>query len=80
MKQPTKTDFEVAVDDAGVHVIFKPTESYYDYYLLADGGLSRPPIIRHAKTGDTCDYAESDVEAMAYKVAEAKLRDHRSRQ
>jgi hypothetical protein len=24
MKQPTKTDFDVAVDDAGVHVLFKP--------------------------------------------------------
>jgi len=74
MKQPTKADFDVEVDDAVVHVVFRPTESYYDYYLLADGGLSRPPIIRHAKTGDTGDYAQSDVEAMAYEVAEAKLR------
>jgi len=79
MKQPTKTDYDATVDDAGVHVVFGPTESYYDYYLLADGGLSRPPIIRHAKTGDTGDYAESEVEAMAYEVAQAKLREHRSR-
>ena len=75
MKQPTKTDYDATVDDAVVHVVFRPTESYYDYYLLADGGLSRPPIIRHAKTGDTGDYAESEVRAMADKVAEAKLRD-----
>ena len=78
MKQPTEADFDVEVDDAVVHVVFRPTESYYDYYLLADGGVSRPPIIRHAKTGDTGDYAESEVKAMAYEVAEAKLRDHRS--
>jgi hypothetical protein len=49
MKQPTRADFDVEIDDAVVHVVFRPTESYYDYYLLADGGLSRPPIIRHAK-------------------------------
>jgi hypothetical protein len=27
--------------------------------------------VRHAKTGDTGDYASSDVEAMAYEVAKA---------
>ena len=77
MKQPTKADYDATVDDAGVHVVFRPTESYYDYYLLADGGLSRPPIIRHRKTGDTGDYAPSDVQAMAYEVAEAKCRSRR---
>jgi hypothetical protein len=59
MKTPTKADFDVEVDDGGVHVLFRPTESYYDYLLLADGGLSRAPTVRHAKTGDTGDYARS---------------------
>jgi len=70
MKQPTKADFDVKVDDAGVHVLFRPTDSYYDYLFLADGGLSLPGI-RHAQPGGTGDYASSDVEAMAYEVAEA---------
>jgi len=48
MKQPTKTDFDVEVDDVVVRVFFRPTKSHYVYYLLADGGLSRAPIIRHA--------------------------------
>ena len=80
MKQPTEAEYDATVDDAGVHVVHRPTESHYDYYLLADGGLSLPPIIRHAKTGDTGDYASSEVRAMADEVAQAKLRDHRSRQ
>ena len=77
MKQPTRADFDVEVDDAVVHVVFRPTESRYDYYLLADGGLSRPPIIRHSKTGDTGDYPSSEVRAMADELAEAKLRGRR---
>jgi hypothetical protein len=80
MKHPTKAEYVATVDDAGVHVIHRPTESYYDYYLLADGGLShKPKPPRHAKTGDTGDYVSNDVEAMAYEVAKAKLREHRSR-
>jgi hypothetical protein len=46
---------------------------------LADGGLSLPPIIRHAKTGDTGEYASSEVRAMADEVAQVKFREHRSR-
>jgi hypothetical protein len=80
MKQPTKTDFHVEVDDAVIRIFFRPTESHYDYYLLADGGLSRAPIIRHAKTGDTGNYAESDIEEMAYELAqEANLRSRQQR-
>ena len=79
MKQPTKTDFDVEVDDAVVHVVFRPTESYYDYYLLADGGLSLPPIIRHAKTGDTGDYVSSEVRTIADQVAQTSLRSREQR-
>jgi hypothetical protein len=80
MKQPTISDFDVEVDDAVVRVFFRPTESHYDYYLLADGGLSRAPIIRHAKTGDTGDYAKIDIEAMAFELArEANRRARQQR-
>jgi hypothetical protein len=33
-KQPTKAEYDATVDDAGVHVVHRPTESYYDYYPL----------------------------------------------
>jgi hypothetical protein len=77
VKQPTKADFDVEMDESVVHVVFRPTGSYYDYYLFADGGLSRPPIIRHSNTGDTGDYPSSEVRAMADELAEAKLRGRR---
>jgi hypothetical protein len=79
MKQPTKADFDVEIDDAGVHVLFRPTESHYDYLRLAKGGLSLAPTVRHAKTGDTGDYISADVKAMADELAEAKLREQLAR-
>jgi hypothetical protein len=78
MKQPIKAEYDAELDDAGVHVVHRPTESYYDYYLLADGGLSRVPNERHAQPGGIGDYVLSDVEAMAYEVAQEAYR--RSRQ
>ena len=74
MKQPTKADFDVEMDEAGVHVLFRPTESHYDYLLLADGGLSLSPTVWHAKTGDTGDYVSTDVKAMADEVAQTNRR------
>jgi hypothetical protein len=74
MKQPTKADFDVEMDEAGVHVLFRPTESHYDYLVLADGGLSLSPTVWHAKTGDTGDYVSTDVKAMADEVAQTNRR------
>jgi hypothetical protein len=74
MKQPTKADFDVEMDEAGVHVLFRPTESHYDYLVLADGGLSLSPTVWHAKTGDTGDYVSTDVKAMADEVAQTSRR------
>jgi hypothetical protein len=79
MKRPTKAEYVATVDDAGIHVIHRPTESYYDYYLLADGGLSLPPLVQHAKTGDTGDYVSSEVRAMADEVAQTSLRSREQR-
>jgi len=36
MKHPDKSDFHTAVTDAGVVVTFKPTNSIYSFYELAD--------------------------------------------
>ena len=76
MKQPTKAEYDATVDDAGIHVVHRPTDSRYDYYLLADGGLVLPPIVRPAKTGDTGDYASTEVRALADEVAQMKHREH----
>jgi hypothetical protein len=79
MKQATKADFDVEGDDAGVHVLFRPTESHYDYHVLADGGLSLSPTVWHAETGDTGDYISTYVQAMADEVAQTYNRSRQQR-
>jgi hypothetical protein len=60
MKHPTPSDSIVNVEESHVSVIFKPSDSYYNFGRLADpediarhGPLSQSPNVRHAKTGDT---------------------------
>ena len=36
MKRPVRSDFETAVTEAGVNVTFKPTNSIYSFYRLAE--------------------------------------------
>ena len=36
MKHPVKSDFDTAVTEAGVNVTFKPTNSIYSFYRLAE--------------------------------------------
>jgi hypothetical protein len=36
MKHPVKSDFDTAVTEAGVDVTFRPTNSIYIFYRLAD--------------------------------------------
>jgi hypothetical protein len=76
MKQPVESDFAVTRNDSGVHVVFTPTDSHYDFRLLADaediarfGPLSGDVIVRHSKTGDTGPYMEHDVLTMARQLA-----------
>src|SRR5260370_19515043 len=59
MKHPTPSDFIVNVKESHVSVIFKPSDSYYNFGRLTDpedvpryGPLSRSPNVRHAKTDD----------------------------
>jgi hypothetical protein len=36
MKHPVRSDFHTAVTEAGVTVTFKPTNSIYSFYRLAE--------------------------------------------
>jgi hypothetical protein len=76
MKHPTPSDFIINVKESHVSVIFKPSDSYYNFGRLADpediarhGPLSRSPNARHAKTGDTGAYPPEAVAQMAHSLA-----------
>jgi hypothetical protein len=76
MKHPTPSDFIVNVKESHVLVIFKPSESYYNFGRLADpediaryGPLSRSPNVRHAKTDDIDAYSPEKVARMAHLLA-----------
>lgn len=82
MKNPMDADFTVTPKDGSVRVVFAPTESYYDFSFLVDaediekfGPLSPVPHVRHAKTGDTGKYVESEVQSAAHRLA-VKGREH----
>jgi hypothetical protein len=76
MIHPARSDFDATVLDAGVTVTFKPTESIYSFYRLADSndiarlGPVSPGHVRHAGTsGDTGAYPSDEVQEMAMRVA-----------
>jgi len=76
MRHPTPSDFIVNVKESHVSVIFKPSDSYYNFGRLADpediarhGPLSQSPNVRHAKTGDTDAFPEEEVAQMAHLLA-----------
>jgi hypothetical protein len=76
MKHPTPSDFLVEVKEAYVSVIFKPSDSHYNFGRLADpediarfGPLSRSPNVTEGKTGDTGAYPSDEVAHMAHTLA-----------
>jgi hypothetical protein len=76
MKHPVESDFDTSVTEAGVTVTFKPTNSIYSFYRLADtGDIARlgpvsPGHVRHAgPTGDTGDYVPNEVQDVAQRIA-----------
>jgi hypothetical protein len=76
MKQPTPSDFIVHVKESSVSVIFKPSNSDYNFVRLANpediaryGPLSQSPNVRHGNTGDTGDYPSEEVARMAHLLA-----------
>jgi hypothetical protein len=68
MNHPVRSDFDTAVTEAGVNVTFKPTNSIYSFYRLAEsedvarlGPVSKGSVrhgnalagVRDAPTGNT---------------------------
>jgi len=79
MKHPVRSDFDTAVTEAGVTVTFKPTNSIYSFYRLAETNDLAPlgPVSfagvslaggQHAGLG-TEDYAPNEVQDMAQRIA-----------
>jgi hypothetical protein len=76
MKHPVTSDFETNVTEAGVTVTFKPTNSIYSFYRLADsddiarlGPVSLQNVRHTGPSGDSGDYYPDEVLAMAERVA-----------
>jgi hypothetical protein len=66
MKHPVRSDFDTMVTEAGVTVTFKPTNSLYSFYRLADANalsLTGPVSL------DTQNYAPDEVQDMAQRIA-----------
>jgi hypothetical protein len=74
MKHPVRNDFDAAVTEAGVRVTFKPTNSVYSFYRLADSddvarlGPASAERVSGA-SGDTEDYPPDEVQQMAQRIA-----------
>ena len=74
MKHPVRSDFDIVVTDAFVRVTFKPTNSIYSFYRLADtNDIARlGPVsfvsVQHARRG-TEDYPSDEVQDMAQRIA-----------
>jgi hypothetical protein len=76
MKHPVRSDFDTAVTEAGVNVTFKPTNSIYSFYRLAEsedvarlGSVSLERVRHAGPSGDTEDYSSDEVQDMAQGVA-----------
>jgi hypothetical protein len=74
MKHPVRSDFDTAVTGAGVTVTFKPTNSIYSFYRLAetnDLALLGPVSVadvQHAGP-NTEDCPPDEVQDMAQRIA-----------
>ncbi len=68
MKHPARSDFHTVVTAAGVSVTFKPTNSTYSFYRLAETGALSLAGIQHAAR-DTDDYPSDEVQGMAHQIA-----------
>jgi hypothetical protein len=76
MKHPVRSDFDTAITDAGVTVTFKPTNSIYSFYRLAEsediarlGPVSASRVRHTESSGDTADYPPDEVQDMAQRIA-----------
>jgi hypothetical protein len=76
MNHPVRSDFETLVTEAGVKVTFKPTNSIYSFYRLAEskdvarlGPVSLGQVRHAGPKGDTEDYPADEVQDMAQRIA-----------
>ena len=76
MKHPVRSDFDTVVTEAGVNVTFKPTNSLYSFYRLAQsedvarlGPVSLGQVRHAGPSGDTEDYPADEVQQMAQRIA-----------
>jgi hypothetical protein len=66
MKHPSRSDFHPVVTEAGVTVTFKPTNSVYSFYKLADADAL---FLLGPVSLDTQDYPPDEVQDMAQRIA-----------
>jgi hypothetical protein len=76
MKHPVRADFDTALTEAGVTVTFRPTNSVFTFYRLAEsddiarlGHVSLGPVRHAGPSGDTEDYPADEVQTMAQRIA-----------
>jgi excinuclease UvrABC nuclease subunit len=76
MKHPVRSDFETAVTNAGLTITFKPTNSIFSFYRLADanniarlGPVSLAAVQHAGPSADTDDYPSDEVQIMAQHIA-----------
>jgi hypothetical protein len=79
MKHPVRSDFDAAVTEAGVNVTFKPTNSIYSFYRVADtniiarlGPASFAGVQHEGR--DTEDYPSDEVQDLAQEIASEHAR------
>jgi hypothetical protein len=66
MKHPARNDFDTILTEAGATVTFKPTNSVYSFYKLADASVAALP---GPVSLDTEDYLADEVKDMAQRIA-----------
>jgi hypothetical protein len=74
MKHPVRSDFYTVVTEAGVNVTFKPTNSVYSFFRLAEvndngrlGPISFAGVLHAGR--NTEDYSPDKVRDMAERIA-----------
>jgi hypothetical protein len=76
-RHPIESNFYVSVSDTEIAVTFAPTRSLYTFSRAAsESNVSLPdPVVHHlGKKGNTGDYAPTEVQAMARRVASATVK------
>jgi hypothetical protein len=81
-RHPIESNFYASVSDTEIEVTFAPTRSVYTFSRVTSesNAILPDPAVRHlGKKGSTGDYAPSEVQAMACRVAVATMKRLRVR-